>query len=157
MQDIPLSYWGDVAVSSEHVIRRNIWVVTAWERMCSALPRKQELPVFSHDELLITITQQSQSIKTASWYIQYPHLFSYYSNIWSCRLVDSLGEMIEREMGSRAFARSLGLGEILECHCKTEVVCVDHAELLCDHSVSQLTLRKRFSDTTPASRKSSSH
>lgn len=85
--------------------------------------------------------------------------------------MESLKEMIEREMGSRAFARSLGLGEILEeedrpedqyqctvcktfcylsqitCHCKTEVVCVDHAELLCDHSVSQLTLRKRFSDT----------
>jgi histone demethylase JARID1 len=28
----------------------------------------RKLPVFSHDELLITITQQSQSIKTAAWY-----------------------------------------------------------------------------------------
>lgn len=27
----------------------------------------RKLPVFSHDELLITITQQSQSIKTAIW------------------------------------------------------------------------------------------
>jgi histone demethylase JARID1 len=27
----------------------------------------RKLPVFSHDELLITITQQSQSIKTATW------------------------------------------------------------------------------------------
>ena len=30
----------------------------------------RKLPVFSHDELLITITQQSQSIKTAIWYVQ---------------------------------------------------------------------------------------
>ena len=28
----------------------------------------RKLPVFSHDELLITITQQSQSIQTALWY-----------------------------------------------------------------------------------------
>ena len=27
----------------------------------------RKLPVFSHDELIITITQQSQSIKTAIW------------------------------------------------------------------------------------------
>ena len=29
----------------------------------------RKLPVFSHDELVITITQQSQSIKTAIWYV----------------------------------------------------------------------------------------
>ena len=29
----------------------------------------RKLPVFSHDELIITITQQSQSIKTAIWYV----------------------------------------------------------------------------------------
>jgi len=29
----------------------------------------RKLPVFSHDELLITITQQSQSIKTATWQV----------------------------------------------------------------------------------------
>lgn len=36
----------------------------------SCVKRYQEhrkLPVFSHDELIITITQQSQSIKTALW------------------------------------------------------------------------------------------
>jgi hypothetical protein len=27
----------------------------------------RKLPVFSHDELLVTITQQSQSIKTSMW------------------------------------------------------------------------------------------
>ena len=74
-------------------------------------------------------------------------------------------------MDGRAYARSLGLGELLEeedrpedqyqctickmfcylsqitCQCKTEVVCIDHAEFLCDHSVPQLIMRKRFSDT----------
>ncbi|KAF7981714.1 hypothetical protein HWV62_32301 [Athelia sp. TMB] len=112
----------------------------------------KKLPVFSHDELLITITQQSQSIKTAAW------------------LLGSLKEMIDREVGRRAYARSLGLNEILEeedrpedhyqctvckmfcylsqitCQCKSEIVCIDHAEHLCDHSVSQLVMRKRFSD-----------
>jgi histone demethylase JARID1 len=87
------------------------------------------------------------------------------------RLIDSLKEMVDREMGGRAYARSLGIGELLEeedrpedqyqctickmfcylsqitCQCKSEVVCVDHAEFLCDHPVSQLIMRKRFSDT----------
>ncbi|KAH7922065.1 hypothetical protein BV22DRAFT_1197718 [Leucogyrophana mollusca] len=113
----------------------------------------RKLPVFSHDELLVTITQQSQSIKTALW------------------LSASLQEMTDREMTNRRQARSLGLSEVLDeedrpedqyqcmickvfcylsqvtCHCKSEVVCVDHVDLLCDHSLSQLVLRKRFSDS----------
>ncbi|KAH8984229.1 PLU-1-like protein-domain-containing protein [Lactarius akahatsu] len=112
--------------------------------------RKQ--PVFSHDELLITITQQSQSIATAIW------------------LNDSLKEMTDREMGDRLRARSLKLGEILEeedrpedqyqclvckafcylsqvtCHCSNKVACVDHADALCGCAMEQRTLRKRFSD-----------
>lgn len=27
------------------------------------------MPVFSHDELLVTVTQQSNSIKTALWFV----------------------------------------------------------------------------------------
>ncbi|KAI0042015.1 hypothetical protein FA95DRAFT_1575993 [Auriscalpium vulgare] len=112
----------------------------------------RKLPVFSHDELLITITQQSQSIATAIW------------------LNESLKEMTEREMESRRKARALKLGELLEeedraddqtqcnvckvfcylsqvtCHCTTKVVCVDHAHLLCKDPMEQHTLRKRFSD-----------
>ncbi|KAI9464290.1 jumonji superfamily protein [Russula earlei] len=112
--------------------------------------RKQ--PVFSHDELLITITQQSQSIATAIW------------------LNDSLKEMVDREMGDRTRARSLKLGEILEeedrsedqyqcitckafcylsqvtCHCTNKVACVDHAHSLCKCAMEQRTLRKRFTD-----------
>ncbi|KAF8622184.1 hypothetical protein AX15_007296 [Amanita polypyramis BW_CC] len=114
----------------------------------------RKLPVFSHDELLITITQQTQSIKTAIW------------------LIDSFKEMTEREMNNRQKARSQNYTEILEgedrpeeqyqcsvckvfcylsqivCPCTTKIVCVDHGHLLCDterpnHSV---TMRKRFSD-----------
>ncbi|KAF4619159.1 hypothetical protein D9613_004962 [Agrocybe pediades] len=113
----------------------------------------RKLPVFSHDELLITVTQQILTIKTAMW------------------LLDSLKEMTDREMGDRGKARSLGMNEILEeedrpedqyqchickafcylsqvsCPCSTKIVCVDHVNLLCEnHSAHQLTLRKRFSD-----------
>ncbi|KAJ7639289.1 jumonji superfamily protein [Roridomyces roridus] len=112
----------------------------------------RKLPVFSHDELLITITQHSQSIKTALW------------------LIDSLQEMTDREMAHRQTARATGMPEILEeqdhpedqyqctickvfcylsqvtCGCKTVVACVDHAHLLCERHKDHLTLRKRFSD-----------
>ncbi|KAH9482356.1 Lysine-specific demethylase lid [Psilocybe cubensis] len=113
----------------------------------------RKLPVFSHDELLVTITQQSQSIKTAMW------------------LIDSLKEMTDREMADRQRAQTAGLATVLEeedrpedqyqchickvfcylsqvtCPCSTKVVCVDHLDLLCDNrSPHHLTLRKRFSD-----------
>ncbi|KAF8265161.1 hypothetical protein EI94DRAFT_1736530 [Lactarius quietus] len=94
--------------------------------------RKQ--PVFSHDELLITITQQSQSIATAIW------------------LNDSLKEMTDREMGDRLRARALKLGEILEEEDRPEdqyqcLVCKAFcylSQVAC--AMEQRTLRKRFSD-----------
>ncbi|KAF9236221.1 PLU-1-like protein-domain-containing protein [Melanogaster broomeanus] len=112
----------------------------------------RKLPVFSHDELLVTITQQSQSIKTALW------------------LASSLKEMTERELGSRQVARTMGMVERLEaedrpedqyqctyckvfcylsqvtCHCKSEVVCIEHAKHLCDHPINQRVLTLRFTD-----------
>ncbi|KAJ7167585.1 jumonji superfamily protein [Mycena filopes] len=112
----------------------------------------RKLPVFSHDELLITITQQSQSIKTALW------------------LIDSLQEMTDRELRDRQVARDMAMSEILEeedrpedqyqctvckafcylsqvtCGCKTAIACVEHAHLLCERPNNHLTLRKRFSD-----------
>ncbi|KAF5388435.1 hypothetical protein D9615_000674 [Tricholomella constricta] len=113
----------------------------------------RKLPVFSHDELLVTITQQSQSIKTATW------------------LHQSLKEMTDREIADRIKARNMGLLEVLEeedrpddqyqctickafcylsfvkCQCTSNVTCVDHVELLCENRPThQLTLRKRFSD-----------
>ncbi|RPD66829.1 hypothetical protein L226DRAFT_529234 [Lentinus tigrinus ALCF2SS1-7] len=112
-----------------------------------------KLPVFSHDELLITITQQSQTIQTAMW------------------LNDSLQEMTDREMDARTRARSLQMGEVLEetdrpedqyqcavckvfcylsqitCACTTQVVCIDHVDQLCKCPPANHVLRKRFSDT----------
>ncbi|KAF8638539.1 hypothetical protein AX17_002082 [Amanita inopinata Kibby_2008] len=127
----------------------------SYDRECVHRYREhRKLPVFSHDELLITITQQSQSIKTAMW------------------LIDSLNEMINRELDDRRKARLQNIVEILEeenlpeeqyqcaickvfcylsqitCSCTTRVVCADHAQLLCDSkgSTHSITLRKRFSD-----------
>ncbi|KAI0677218.1 PLU-1-like protein-domain-containing protein [Trametes maxima] len=113
----------------------------------------RKLPVFSHDELLITITQQSQSIQTAL-------------------LNDSLQEMTDREMEARTRARALQMNEVLEetdraddqyqcavckvfcylsqitCQCTaTKVVCIDHVEQLCKCPPANHVLRKRFSDT----------
>ncbi|KIY73862.1 hypothetical protein CYLTODRAFT_416517 [Cylindrobasidium torrendii FP15055 ss-10] len=127
----------------------------AYDRECVQRYRvHRKLPVFSHDELLITITQQSQSIKTAMW------------------LHDSLKEMMARERHNRLKAREIGLVEVLEekdrpeeqyqcaickafCYlsqvtsiCTSMVACVEHAHLLCDkheHRPSYI-LRKRFSD-----------
>ncbi|KAF7332414.1 Jumonji superfamily protein [Mycena kentingensis (nom. inval.)] len=113
----------------------------------------RKLPVFSHDELLITITQQSQSIKTAMW------------------VLASLQEMTDRELRDRQVARGQNIKEVLEeedrpedqyqctvckafcylsqitCSCKTTVTCVEHANLLCERPINDhVVLRKRFSD-----------
>ncbi|PCH40905.1 hypothetical protein WOLCODRAFT_162645 [Wolfiporia cocos MD-104 SS10] len=112
----------------------------------------RKLPVFSHDELLITITQQNQSIQTAIW------------------LNDNLQEMMAREMRLRDQARSFQMREALEeldrpedqyqctickvfcylsqitCHCTTKVVCIDHVDQLCKCPPNERILRKRFDD-----------
>lgn len=114
----------------------------------------RKLPVFSHDELLLTIAQYSTGIKTAMW------------------LRDSIKEMVERELAERKKARQRGLPEYLSetdrpedqyqctvckafcylshvmCHCDTKVACVDHVDLLCDksHLPNHLSLRKRIDD-----------
>lgn len=133
----------------------------------------RKLPVFSHDELLVTITQQSHSIKTAMWYVIGHHLvINALSSLFIVfRLIDSLKEMTDREMADREKARSQNIAEILEeedrpedqyqcnickafcylsqitCQCSTKVACVDHADLLCDNRAPHhLQLRKRFSD-----------
>ncbi|EIN10782.1 hypothetical protein PUNSTDRAFT_125473 [Punctularia strigosozonata HHB-11173 SS5] len=111
-------------------------------------------PVFSHDELLITITQHSQTIKTALW------------------LQDSLREMTNREMRMREQARADGLGEVLEeedkpedqyqcttcktfcylsqitCQCTKLVSCIEHRQQLCACPANRRILRKRFTDAT---------
>jgi histone demethylase JARID1 len=114
----------------------------------------RKIPVFSHDELLITIAQQSHTIKTAKW------------------LAAPFGEMFERERMVRTRARALEFSEILQetdlpedqqqcsvckvfcylsqvtCQCFKAVVCIDHHNLLCDRQMSgkHKILRQRFSD-----------
>lgn len=91
-------------------------------------------------------------------------------NVTGSRLEPSLREMTERELGSRQVARTLGMVERLEdedrpedqyqciyckvfcylsqvsCHCKNEVVCIEHAKHLCDHPINQHVMRLRFTD-----------
>ncbi|KIY52300.1 hypothetical protein FISHEDRAFT_35625, partial [Fistulina hepatica ATCC 64428] len=111
-------------------------------------------PVFSHDELLITITEKSQTIETALW------------------LLDSLREMRDREIADRQKIRSLGISEEavvkdlpeeqyqcsvckifcylsqVTCSCSTRVVCADHIDLLCTEpeSPGHMKLRLRYTD-----------
>ncbi|EJD01561.1 uncharacterized protein FOMMEDRAFT_111482 [Fomitiporia mediterranea MF3/22] len=116
----------------------------------------KKLPVFSQDELLITVTQQSHSIRTAIW------------------LNDSFKEMTETEIKNRKAVRELGVPETLiehdcpedqyQCaYCKAfcylsqvmcpcpkangaRVVCLEDVKYLCDCPPSQQLLRLRFSD-----------
>lgn len=111
-------------------------------------------PVFSHNQLLITITLFSDSIKTALW------------------LQDSLAEMVEEETSRRdrlrlripLLAETLVEEDCPEeqyqccickgfcylsqitCSCTKLVVCVDHADQLCSCGKSKRTLKKRYSE-----------
>lgn len=133
----------------------------------------RKLPVFSHDELLITITQQNHSIQTALWCV----LLDRSSNLGgdpdsngTVRLNDSLQEMMVREMRIRDKARSLQMNEVTEgmdraedqcqctkckvfcylsqitCQCTTKVVCIDHIDDLCKCDARSRVFRKRFDD-----------
>ncbi|KAF8166439.1 PLU-1-like protein-domain-containing protein [Mycena galopus ATCC 62051] len=87
----------------------------------------RKLPVFPHDELLITITQQSMLIKTAIW------------------LINSLQEMTDRELRDHRIAWDMGMPEILEEEDRPEDQ-YQSPELLCERPNDHLTLRKRFPD-----------
>lgn len=124
-------------------------------------------PVFSHNELLITITLYSDTIKTAIW------------------LLDSLKEMVAEETERRDKLRLAmpGIAETLveedvpeeqyqcfvckgfcylsqvTCSCTPHVACLDHYDMLCQCPATKRTMRKRFSEihldeilTTVASR-----
>ena len=111
-------------------------------------------PVFSHNELLITITLFSDTIKTALW------------------LQDSLAIMVEEETTRRDRLRAEVpmLSETLveedcpeeqyqccickgfcylsqvTCSCTKLVTCIDHANQLCSCGKSKRSLRKRYSE-----------
>ncbi|TXT12276.1 uncharacterized protein COLE_02686 [Cutaneotrichosporon oleaginosum] len=111
-------------------------------------------PVFSHEELLITITLYSDTIKTALW------------------LQDNLRVMLDEETAGRDNLRASlpGINEVLHnedvpeaqyqccvckgfcylsqvtCTCTNVVSCLDHFDLLCGCAPSQKTLRMRYSE-----------
>ncbi|KAF8341476.1 PLU-1-like protein-domain-containing protein [Cantharellus anzutake] len=117
----------------------------------------QKVPVFSHDELLLTITQYSDTVKSATW------------------VHDSLQAMTDRELKLRKVVRELVVGsdEVYDphdkpeeqyqcsicksfcylsqvtCTCSTLVACLDHAKSFCiciDPLLRKTTLRTRFTD-----------
>jgi histone demethylase JARID1 len=111
-------------------------------------------PVFSHNELLITITLFSDTIKTALW------------------VQDSLAEMVDQETARRDQLRKqipLLVESLVEedcpeeqyqccickgfcylsqmtCSCTKLVACIEHADQLCGCAKSKRTLRKRYSE-----------
>ncbi|WVQ97837.1 hypothetical protein IAU59_004952 [Kwoniella sp. CBS 9459] len=111
-------------------------------------------PVFDHNELLITITLYSETIRTALW------------------LRDSLAEMVEAETERRDHLRAIYpmLNETIveedgpedqyqctvckafcylaqmTCSCTKLVTCLNHSDQLCSCSKSKKTLRKRYTE-----------
>ncbi|CAE6467287.1 unnamed protein product [Rhizoctonia solani] len=115
----------------------------------------RKLPVFSHDELLVTVVQHALSVKNAQW------------------LLPNFKEMVDRELEQRAILVSQPggiLGETLDesdrpeeqyqcsvckvfcylsqvtCACTTAVACLSHAKEMCNCHVTRRILRRRFSD-----------
>ncbi|KAG8732779.1 hypothetical protein FRC11_011022 [Ceratobasidium sp. 423] len=115
----------------------------------------RKLPVFSHDELLVTVVQHALSVKNAQW------------------LLPNFKEMAERELAQRtALVNQPGgiLGETLDesdrpeeqyqcsvckvfcylsqvtCACTNAVACLSHAKEMCNCHETRRTLRRRFSD-----------
>ncbi|KTW29773.1 hypothetical protein T552_00980 [Pneumocystis carinii B80] len=114
----------------------------------------RKIPVFSHDELLLTISFHENGIKTSMW------------------LNDIINEMKDRELKSRKFLREeiTDLTEELDetdihedqyqckicksytylsqikCNCTPEIVCADHYLELCACEKNTRILRLRYSD-----------
>ncbi|KAG8702071.1 hypothetical protein FRC09_004969 [Ceratobasidium sp. 395] len=114
----------------------------------------RKLPVFSHDELLVTISQHAASVKNAGW------------------LHKDLKEMVDRELEQRDQVRALvgRMDERLDdndspedmyqcaickgfcylsqvtCQCTHSRVCLEHVRQLCNCHVSTRVLHKRFED-----------
>src|ERR1700731_3685176 len=111
------------------------------------------MPVFSHDELLITAALHDSSIKTAKW------------------LTSAMDILVERELHVREEARQLFPGieeQVIDedllsdeyyqcsvcktyiylsqitCNCTTNAVCPSHASELCDCEISTRILRLRY-------------
>ncbi|KAK9467189.1 JmjC domain, hydroxylase-domain-containing protein [Lipomyces arxii] len=114
----------------------------------------RKLPVFSHDELLVTAALKDNSVETAAW------------------LAPALQTMLEQELAMRAHVREIypGLVEThvmtdcpdaefqcaycntysylsqLTCGCTNAVACLNHGDELCECDRQNMTMRVRFTD-----------
>ncbi|KAF8313245.1 hypothetical protein DL93DRAFT_1185349 [Clavulina sp. PMI_390] len=138
------------------------FALPAWLSYGRACAKKyqehQKPPVFSHDELLLTITQFSSDVPTSQW------------------LLDHLAEMKDRELSARVQFRDAAIDyeeyndpqdrpeeqyqcsickafcylSQVHCVCTESVACLEHHDSLCScedpPTQQQLTLRTRYTD-----------
>ncbi|ORX95785.1 JmjC-domain-containing protein, partial [Basidiobolus meristosporus CBS 931.73] len=119
-------------------------------------------PYFSHDNLLVTIANDDQSIRTAVWILM----------DFLCRLRHALREMVDRELESRNEVRAniSPLREVIDstdypmsslqcsychafsylsslgCECGNTTLCPDHFEHQCECEAIRKYFRLRWSD-----------
>ncbi|KAK9728504.1 hypothetical protein K7432_000986 [Basidiobolus ranarum] len=114
----------------------------------------KKVPVFSHDELLITIANENQLPETAKWLL--PHLEEMRMREFRDRdqvrkscptLMEYLdnGEPTEDQIRC-SYCNSLNYLSSLTCPCGTKFTCLDHGEHLCQCDPSTYKMRVRFSD-----------
>ncbi|KZT62830.1 hypothetical protein CALCODRAFT_552334 [Calocera cornea HHB12733] len=111
-------------------------------------------PVFSHDELLITITQYFMTVKSAIW-LEIPVKEMYLREMGLRQklriefpdideVVDSK-DRIEEEYQCHHCHSFCFLAQVT-CSCTSNVACLDHIEQLCSCNPGKKSLRLRFSD-----------
>ncbi|WOO79188.1 Lysine-specific demethylase 5A [Vanrija pseudolonga] len=111
-------------------------------------------PVFSHNELLITITLYSDTIKTALWLQDSLKGMVADENARRTRLREAVPDLkeslVEEDVPEEQYQCCVCKGfcylSQVTCTCTKLVTCLDHGELLCNHDWSTKILRKRFSE-----------
>ncbi|KAL1409908.1 hypothetical protein Q8F55_003907 [Vanrija albida] len=111
-------------------------------------------PVFSHNELLITITLYSDTIKTALWLQDSLKGMVVDETARRTRLREQIPELketlVEEDVPEEQYQCCVCKGfcylSQVTCTCTKLVTCLDHGEHLCNHDWSTKTLRKRFSE-----------
>ncbi|KAK6904001.1 hypothetical protein I203_107513 [Kwoniella mangroviensis CBS 8507] len=111
-------------------------------------------PVFSHNELLVTITLYSETIRTALWLKDNLSVMVEDETRRRDQLrltFPSLAETQTEEDGSEeqyqcSVCKSFCYLAQITCTCTKLVACLDHADQLCSCPKSKKTLRKRYTE-----------
>ncbi|WVW78729.1 hypothetical protein I302_100689 [Kwoniella bestiolae CBS 10118] len=111
-------------------------------------------PVFSHNELLITITLYSETIRTALWLKDNLSVMVQDETRRRDQLrltFPTLNETQTEEDGSEeqyqcSVCKSFCYLAQITCTCTKLVACLDHADQLCSCAKSKKTLRKRYTE-----------